>query len=66
MITKIGLVAGDIWDYLERQGREARLNKIVEELDKDHGMVLMSIGWLAREGHVMLEGEGPDYLVKLT
>jgi hypothetical protein len=27
--------------------------------------VLMSIGWLAREGHVIVEGTSPDYQVHL-
>ncbi len=29
-------------------------------------VVLMSIGWLAREGHVLLEDGSPNYIVKLV
>ncbi|MFC1644122.1 winged helix-turn-helix domain-containing protein [Candidatus Omnitrophota bacterium] len=66
MITKIGIVAGEIWDYLEHHDREAQMDDIISALEKDRDMVLMSVGWLAREGHIVLEGEGPNYTVKLT
>jgi len=68
MITRIGLAAGDIWNYLDAHNRVDQLEKIIEELgDKiERDLVLMSIGWLAREGHVQLEGEPGDYTVKLS
>ncbi len=66
MITQIGIVAGDIWSYLEKHNRADQLENIVSGLGRNKDLVLMSIGWLAREGHVILEGGGPDYLVKLT
>lgn len=66
MITQIGIVAGDIWSYLEKHDKSDRLESIISGLERNRDLVLMSIGWLAREGHVVLEGSGPDYLVKLT
>lgn len=65
MITKIGLVAGDIWNYLDTHNREDHLNNIIRGVGKDRDLVLMSLGWLAREGHVALEGHSSNYLVKL-
>lgn len=64
MITEIGIVAGDIWHYLD-QHKSAMLTEIVKSIDKDQSVVLMSLGWLAREGHVILEGVGRDYRVTL-
>ena len=64
MITRIGITAGDIWHLLERQGKVS-LNDIVNSIDAPREIVLMSIGWLAREGHVVLEGDAPNYLVYL-
>ena len=64
MITRIGIAAGDIWHLLERLGKVS-LQDIVKNIDAPREIVLMSIGWLAREGHVVLEGEAPDYLVFL-
>lgn len=66
MITRIGIVAGEIWNYLEKNNRTAKLDELILGLGKDKDMALMSIGWLAREGHIVLEGEGPNYTVTLT
>jgi hypothetical protein len=65
MITKIGLAAGDIWSYLEKNGGSASMDELVVSIPAQRDMALMSIGWLAREGHIVLEGTGPDYTVKL-
>lgn len=64
MITEIGITAGDIWHYLDQHGKSS-LSKIVKGIDTERERVLMSIGWLAREGHVVVEGKGPDYEVYL-
>lgn len=66
MITQIGLVAGEIWDYLENNNKEAGLGDIISTLQKDRDLVLMSVGWLAREGHIVMEGKVPDYTIRLT
>ena len=66
MITRIGLVAGDIWDYLDKNGGCAEMESIIRAVDKDRNIALMSVGWLAREGHVVLEEkEGSSYTVRL-
>ena len=64
MITEIGIVAGDIWHYLD-QHKSATLSQIIKGIDKKRDAVLMSIGWLAREGHVILEDQGGDYKITL-
>lgn len=64
MITEIGIVAGDIWHYLE-QNKTSTLTDLVKGIDKNRNVVLMSIGWLAREGHVILEDQGSDYKITL-
>ncbi len=66
MITRIGLVAGEIWEYLDKQGKEVGLEDLGAGIGKDRDVVLMSIGWLAREGHVSLEGENVGRKVKLA
>ncbi|MEW6100671.1 MAG: winged helix-turn-helix domain-containing protein [Candidatus Omnitrophota bacterium] len=64
MITEIGIVAGDIWHYLDQHG-EAMLSELLRGIDKPRDNVLMSLGWLAREGHVVvLQVEG-DYRITL-
>ncbi|MBN1526045.1 MAG: winged helix-turn-helix domain-containing protein [Candidatus Omnitrophica bacterium] len=64
MITEIGITAGDIWHYLDQHGKST-LKDIVKGTSSDKDRVLMSIGWLAREGHVVVERTGSDYLAYL-
>ncbi|MFA6078344.1 MAG: winged helix-turn-helix domain-containing protein [Candidatus Omnitrophota bacterium] len=64
MITEIGITAGDIWHYLDQHGKSP-LKAIAQGIGAERDNVLMSIGWLAREGHVIVEGSGPDYQVYL-
>ena len=63
MITEIGIVAGEVWHYLEN--KTDSLENIIKNIDKPRDTILMSVGWLAREGHVVLEGEAPNYMVSL-
>jgi len=63
MITEIGIIAGDIWHFLEGKG-SVSLDDLTSSLDKSRDAILMSLGWLAREGHVVLEG-GPNYKISL-
>ncbi|MBU0709914.1 MAG: winged helix-turn-helix domain-containing protein [Candidatus Omnitrophica bacterium] len=64
MITKIGIIAGDIWHYLEGHG-EASLSDLIKGIDKSRDNVLMSLGWLAREGHVILQESDGEYKISL-
>ena len=64
MITEIGIVAGDIWHYLDQHG-EAVLSELVKGTGKSRDNLLMSLGWLAREGHVVVQELKGDYKVYL-
>ncbi len=64
MITEIGIVAGDIWHFLDQRG-EVTLSDLVKGIDKPWDNVLMSLGWLAREGHVILQQVEGDYRISL-
>jgi hypothetical protein len=65
MITEIGIVAGEIWHYLDQHG-EVNLSTLVKGIDRSRDNVLMSLGWLAREGHVLMEGfVAGDYKISL-
>lgn len=65
MITNIGIAAGDIWHYLDQHGNTT-LSQMVKNIDRPRDLLLMSLGWLAREGHVVLKGQGSsDFLVSL-
>jgi len=64
MITEIGIVAGDIWHYLDQHG-EVLFSDLVKGIDKPKDLVLMSLGWLARESHVIMQQTSNDYKVSL-
>ena len=63
MITKIGIVAGDIWSFLEKKGKVS-LSELAGELEEPQELLLMSLGWLAREGHIILK-KNKDYEISL-
>jgi hypothetical protein len=63
MIIQIGIIAGEIWNYLDTHGN-SRFSKLSSAIDKPRDLILMSLGWLAREGHVVLDGE-EDYTISL-
>lgn len=65
MITEIGIAAGDIWHYLDEQG-SATLDELVRFTKKDRSLLLMSLGWLAREGHVALSDSQSGFRATLT
>lgn len=60
MITEIGIVAGEIWHFLDKNG-EVSLNQLVQGINRPREWVLMSLGWLAREGHVLVREEDNEY-----
>lgn len=64
MITEIGIVAGDIWHFLDQHG-EVALSVLLKGIDKPRDIVLMSLGWLAREGHVIVYHSDSDYKISL-
>lgn len=64
MITQIGIVAGDIWRLLDEKG-EATLSLMVSQIKKSREIILMGLGWLGREGHIILKGEAEDFKASL-
>lgn len=64
MITEIGIVAGEIWHYLDKHG-EVLFSQLVQGIGQPRDLSLMSVGWLAREGHAIVREEGKDYRVSL-
>lgn len=64
MITEIGIVAGEIWHCLDKNG-PSTLSQLSSGIDKPREIILMSLGWLAREGHVLVKWENNEYQVCL-
>lgn len=64
MIIELGVVAGQIWRYLEKN-KKVSLSELTPKIGSDRDKVLMGLGWMTREGHVILEREGNEYSVSL-
>ena len=64
MITEIGIVAGEIWHYLDGHS-EVAFSQLAAGIDRPRELALMSLGWLAREGHVIVRQEGKELRVAL-
>ena len=64
MIEEIGKTAGEIWDYLEKH-ENASPTKLIKELNITQRLVLMGIGWLAREGKLTYEKKNHETYLKL-
>jgi hypothetical protein len=64
MITEIGIVAGEIWHLLDQHG-ESQFSQVVAGIGRSKELSLMSLGWLAREGHVIVRQEGKDLRIAL-
>lgn len=54
MSERVGLTAGEIWHYLDKNGATA-VAKLVKELPEEEKIIQRSIGWLAQEGKITLE-----------
>lgn len=64
MITEIGIVAGEIWHQLDKQ-KKVKLEELISSLSREKELILMSVGWLAREGHIVLKKRGSEFTVFL-
>ncbi|OQA56791.1 MAG: hypothetical protein BWY42_00824 [Candidatus Omnitrophica bacterium ADurb.Bin277] len=65
MITEIGIVAGEIWQFLDGK-KTVTTDELTKELKRPRELVMMSLGWLAREGHITLWISGSDYSAVLN
>jgi Mn-dependent DtxR family transcriptional regulator len=56
MLDNIGSVAGTIWHYLEKNSKvKVTPTKLARELSESQNIVMMAVGWLAREGKLDFE-----------
>jgi hypothetical protein len=65
MITEIGIVAGEIWQFLDGK-KTVTTDELTKELKCPRELVMMSLGWLAREGHITLGTPESGYSATLN
>lgn len=66
MITWIGLCAGETWRYLDAHEGKSFLKELLSGVKAPEQTLLMAVGWLGREGYVLIEGDLPNPLLKLN
>ncbi|BCX80445.1 hypothetical protein MIT9_P0018 [Methylomarinovum caldicuralii] len=62
---EIGLAAGEIWRYLNQYG-EASPSKLASATGLSTKEVQRAIGWLAREGKLIIETDGRTEIFRLA
>jgi len=65
MEVEIGLAAGTIWQYLDEHG-VTTLSKLGQGTKLSDQLLLLGVGWLAREGKLRLVREGSTVGVDLS
>ena len=60
MVTIIGICAGKILDFLENHDGNASIGILFEKINSSYVVILMALGWLAREGYVRIHGTDPS------
>ncbi|HXV27872.1 MAG TPA: winged helix-turn-helix domain-containing protein [bacterium] len=66
MITEIGIAAGEIWHYLDDNSGSATFDQLTKGIKQPKEIILMSLGWLAREGHITLGTAETGYRATLS
>ena len=64
MIIKISVLAGEIWSYLEKED-QTTITNLVRKINGTRDEILLALGWLFKEGHVIVCGEGSNYVCAL-
>ncbi len=64
-IPSIGDTAGEVWRYLKEHD-SATLTTMVRAIGQPSEMVLMAVGWLAREGKLELSQEKLTITIRLA
>ena len=63
-MEQIGETAGDVWRLLAEKG-PLSMAQIVKQLDAPRDLVMMALGWLAREDKVAVDADSRSRTVSL-
>ena len=66
MITRIGIIAGQIVSALEQEGKSLSARDLSELILEPIDEVLLTIGWLAHEKYVQVESLKGDCVIRLV
>jgi len=63
-VEEIGRTAGIVWHYLNEH-ESASLSRLLKDVDAPRDLVLQGLGWLAREGKLIVEKSARAKTVRL-
>jgi len=66
MTEDIGKSAGIIWEFLSKQSKPVNLSAIKKEVDIPSTLLMMGLGWLAREDKLSIEIPEDSYSYKIS
>jgi hypothetical protein len=64
LLKQVGETAGRVWSVLQEKGPQS-LNALKKQVKAPSDVVLMSIGWLAREDKLVIEQKGRVQMLRL-
>jgi hypothetical protein len=65
MIEDIGNTAGEIWRFLEQQTEPVNLTTLKKNVPISSSLLMMGLGWLAREDKVRIESSEASYKISI-
>ncbi len=65
MIEDIGNAAGEIWRFLEQQTEPVNLTNLKKNVPIPSSILMMGLGWLAREDKISIESSEASYKISL-
>jgi hypothetical protein len=66
MTDFIGNAAGVIWSYLSQQTQAVTLSTIKKAIPESSTVLMMALGWLAREDKIDIEVSDESYSYKIS
>ena len=65
MVKDIGKVAGLIWGFLDQQTEPVTLSALKKNIDCSDMLLMMGLGWLARDDKLNMEMSQTSYKISL-
>lgn len=63
----IGEIAGEIWTYLNSNGKDSvSVTSLTKKINRKKDEIMLGAGWLAREGKLNLEETGTSIKISLN
>lgn len=66
MIEDIGKTAGEIWTFLNSQSEAVNLAKLRKNISAPTNILMMALGWLAREDKLYIDISEDSYEYKIS